>query len=562
MRMYYLSILIICIFLLQNSIAINSEYEMFLKKAFSTPPSSQENTDLELLQKMNYKSISEKSAKQQRSPGNVTGFDKQVNESDYILGSGDGLIVYIWGSVNDEINSTIDHEGNFLIPSVGLIKIKGMTLKDGKEKIREKLSKVYSNVELSIALSKIREFKSYILGEVMYPGFYVINGATRVSDLIDLAGWKEIVNKDDSKEQINLRTIEIKNENLPTRYADLALFYQGNSIEKNPYLLEGDRVFVSKRREYIAVSGAVTYPGEYDYVPDDSLQTVIIVAGGLSRNADSTKIIVNRFANNADSLVSFECSFFDSSVYTFKIEKDDRILVCEIPEYRIHRRVLISGEVQFPGVYPIRDDKTKLVDLIAMAGGLTDKAFLKGSKIVRKMYNKIGDREFARLKNIPVQNLSPLERSYLKTKLTEEEGVVSIDFEELLKNGSNLYNIILRSEDEITIAQKNLTIKVTGAVVSPGLVAFKEGANYEYYVDQAGGFNTRARKNSVIIIKGGTEIWLKPAKVKQIEAGDAVWIPEEQYRDRLQVTKDVLLILGAIATIFISAITIQDFLSN
>jgi protein involved in polysaccharide export with SLBB domain len=471
--------------------------------------------------------------------------------------------VYIWGSVYDEISSTIDHEGNFLIPAVGLVAIKGLTLKEGKDKIREKILKVYTSVEMSIILSKVRDFKVYVLGEVVYPGFYIVNGATRVSDLVVLAGgWKQPKLEkelDEQEEKVNLRRIEIRNESSPVRFADLALFYHGNSTERNPYLIEGDRVYVSKRKDYISVFGAVNYPGEYDYAPGDSLLTAIAIAGGLSREADSTKIIVSRFVNDADSLVSFELSMENGSISGFTIEKDDRVLVCEIPEYRLHREVLIQGEVRFPGVYPIRDDKTKLADVIAMAGGLTDKAFLRASKIVRKEYYKIGDREFNRLKNIPVQNLSPLERSYLKTKQVEEEGNVSIDFEELLKNGSDLYNIILRDGDEITIAQKNLTIKVTGAVVSPGLIGFKDGANYKYYVNQAGGFNTRARKHSVIIIKGGTEIWLKPRKVDKIEAGDAVWVPEEQYRDRLQTTKDVLLILGSIATILISIITIKDY---
>ena len=109
----------------------------------------------------------------------------------------------------------------------------------------------------------------------------------------------------------------------------------------------------------------------------------------------------------------------------------------------------------------------------------------------RKYYFDVGDREFERLKAMPAESLTPLERSYLKTKLTEEDGIVSIDFEELLSDSSELYNIILRDKDEITIARKSLSIKVSGAVISPGLIGFTEGADYKHYIDRAGGEEDR-----------------------------------------------------------------------
>ena len=529
--------------------------QSIIDESFSIVPSgeSKKGVDDIMYQKLNYRNLSNDTRKTQSSPTDVIGFDVCVDESKYILGTGDGLTIYLWGSINDKIQSIIDHEGNFVLSSIGIVNLRNLTLREGKEVIRNKILSSYKEVEMSIVLSKVREFKVYLLGGVTEPGHYFVNGAMRVSDLIIRAGG--VIN--DSTPC--MRGIRIENESHPIRYADLAIFYHNNSVDKNPYLLEGDRVFVPKRKEILTIFGGVNFPGEYDYMPGDTLITVLNAAGGLTRGADSSKIVLNRFLDNKDSLITYEFSFVDSSVYNFLLERDDRILVCNIPDYRVHRKVFVKGEVTFPGVYPIRDDKTKLVDVIAMAGGLTDKAFLRGSKIIRKQFSRVGNREFERLKKIPLDNLTPMERSYLKTKLTEEDGIVSINFEDLLKNGRNLYNIVLRNNDKITIACQSLSIKVTGAVVSPGLVSFKDRAGYKYYIIQAGGFNSRARKRSVMIVKGGTEIWLKPDKVQKLEAGDAVWIPEKQYRDKLQVTKDILGTLGSIATIVIMGFTIREF---
>jgi protein involved in polysaccharide export with SLBB domain len=202
------------------------------------------------------------------------------------------------------------------------------------------------------------------------------------------------------------------------------------------------------------------------------------------------------------------------------------------------------------------------MEIISMAGGLTDDAFLKGSKIIRKIYPSVGEKEFARVKAMPAISLSELERSYLKTKLIEERGLVSMDFEKLFSNESNIYNIILRDKDEITIARKSLSIKVSGSVVSPGLISFKENKDYKYYINQAGGFNTRAKKRMVQIIKGGTEIVLEPNKVEKLEAGDAIWIPEKEYRDKVQITKDILTILSSIASVVTSTITVISFVQQ
>ncbi len=482
----------------------------------------------------------------------IKSLDNIVNPNLYYLGTGDVFTINIWGKTNRSFIANVNSENEVVIPNVGIVDVNGKTLYEGKLLILAKLKKIFKEDKISIALLQVKKFKVYILGEIKSPGNYYIEGTTRVSDLINLAGSKEILN----------RNIEICNPNYPKRFADMALFFNNNDIDKNPYLTLGDRVFIHSRKEFISIFGAVNIPNIYDWLPGDSLLTILNVAGGLTREADSSRIIITRFADNKDSLINFKISLHDSSAYSFPIGKDDKILVCEIPEYRKHRIVTINGEVKYPGVYPVQKDKTRLLDVLNMAGGLTKDAFLKGSKIVRKSYISNTNREFERVKKMPSRDLTPLERSYLKTKLIEEEGIISLDFEELIKEGYDLYNIILRDGDIITITRKSLSVQVSGAVILPGLVSYKEGEEYKYYINQAGGFNTRAKKSDITIIKGGNEIWLKPRKVKEIKPGDAVWVPEKEYRDKFQILKDAFTIIGSTAMIIVSYFTIKDYLSG
>lgn len=476
-------------------------------------------------------------------------WDKNIDPDKFYVSSGSVFTIYIWGKIEKTFMLGIDNEGRTIIPLVGELDLKGKTLTATKKMIRNKLQEgLKDSATILIVLQNIQPFKVYVIGKVVSPGAYVVNGAIRISDLIENTGG--------ILKSGRFRGIEIRNELYKTQYYDLKTYQNSQNLANNPYLREGDVVIVQPQIDFVTIEGFIQFAGRYDYCVGDKASDILLASGGFSRGVDTNKIIINRFVNNSDSLITFEITHLQAN--EFPIEKDDRILVCGIPDYRIHRQVSVKGQVKYPGIYPIRKDKTKLVDVIAMAGGLTEDAFLKGSKIVRKHYSKVGDRELERLKAMPALSLTPMERSYLKTRLIEEDGIVSIDFKELLTKGSDLYNIILRDKDEITVSRKSLSIKVSGAVVSPGLISFKENADYKYYIHQAGGYNTRAKKLGIMIVKGGTEIMLKPQKIKKLEAGDAIWIPEKEYRDGVQILKDVLVIVGTLLGIAVSTLVISD----
>lgn len=478
----------------------------------------------------------------------IIGFGAQVNDSTYILGTGDGLAIHIWGTVNTEINAVIDYEGYLILPKVGRVYLKGLTLSEGKKLVGAKIKEYYRSIDFSIVLNEIRHFKVYIIGQVKKPGSYIINSGCRVSDLVEMAEGKS--------DFASLRNITIHNaEDVLIGRADLLLFFKGNDNSRNPFLNEGDRVFIRKVNEIVSIDGAVQFPGIIDYDSTDSLHKIIKLAGGLCRGADSSKIVVSRFVGDLDSLVEFECSYHDSSVYRFKILKDDRIFAFSKPLYRLHRSVSVAGEVANPGKYPIQKNTT-LKEVIQLAGGFTSDADLMRSRLIRTVDDFTGDREFERLQKIPSEHLSPLDKAYIATRLNEENGKVSVDFDKITSD--QIDNVILQDGDEIVIEKKALTVKVIGAVVNPGLVMVKDGERVEYYINQAGGFHPRAKKGALRVMRNGKEIWRNKRRIGKLESGDVIWVPEKYYRNPYNTTKEILVTLGSIATVIISALTIKE----
>ena len=72
---------------------------------------------------------------------------------------------------------------------------------------------------------------------------------------------------------------------------------------------------------------------------------------------------------------------------------------------------------------------------------------------------------------------------------------VGINLEDALKNPGSDADIVLRDGDVISVPMYNGTVRVMGAVLYPNSVTFTEGKKLKYYVDAAGGFDNRARKN-------------------------------------------------------------------
>lgn len=228
---------------------------------------------------------------------------------------------------------------------------------------------------------------------------------------------------------------------------------------------------------------------------------------------------------------------------------DDRVFIRTVPKFHKKDQVLIKGEVLYPGVYNIEEDKTKLYEIIEKAGGFTTFASLPEAEMVRT-YN-VTDPEFERLKNIPVADMKESEYNYFKLRSREKPGRLACNFEKLFQEGTSEHDLTLKNGDVINIPPRSMVVNVSGSVINPGLVLFELGKDYKYYIDRAGGFSWKARKDNVLVIKGQTGERMKPSRGRKIDPGDTILIPEKPERDYWKFFKDTMIVLGNVATVYL-----------
>jgi protein involved in polysaccharide export with SLBB domain len=481
-----------------------------------------------------------------------------IDPEEYYLGPGDEIVVNIWGVVitGEDVpipsQIPITPEGKALIPTIGDLSVGNMSLADAAEVITKEIRKKYRNVSVTVNLSKLRQFRVFVLGEIDGPGTYVGRAIDRVSALINRAGGFTL--------RSSRRQIEIRRGSGEILHADLDLFNRTGALDLNPSILEGDVVFVPVRLDSVSIFGEVNLPGYYEFKNGDILRDVIQLAGGLTSKVNTSMAEIVRFEADGQTTQHLAVdldTLFEASVSSnhFPLQSDDQIFIRSKTEWRVRRTVTIRGEVRYPGEYAIAKDETYLSTIIERAGGFTLDAALDQAKVIRRIYTEIVDYEYERLRKMEVADMTDEEREYFKTKSREQRGVVVVDFEKLFKEHDLSQDIILKPLDIITIPKVRNTVTVSGAVDNPGSIIYEPAKDIDYYIEQAGGFTLEARKSKVKLIKGDTGVWLRPDEVSEIRPGDAIWVPEKPERDWWGLFKDFMTITAQIATV---AIVIQQ----
>ena len=297
-------------------------------------------------------------------------------------------------------------------------------------------------------------------------------------------------------------------------------------------LRENDILFIPTKQEAqtersITIYGEVMHPGIYQYADNETIEDFILQAGGLKENASTVKVDVSRRVSNPKALVA------DSVIaHTFSMElKDgfvidgepgfilmpfDEVYVRQSPGYYKQQNVTIEGEVMFGGTYTLSKKTQRLSDLVKMAGGVNDRAFTQGARLERRYTQQERQRAEAVLKKAREDMEFSLQEQAIRTgnanlvNLSESEQLkkyqigdtypVGIELDKAIANPGGTEDIVLREGDRVFVPQFEATVKINGEVLYPNTVGYVKGKSVGYYIDQAGGFSSKAKKKQAYII--------------------------------------------------------------
>lgn len=265
----------------------------------------------------------------------------------------------------------------------------------------------------------------------------------------------------------------------------------------------------------LTIHGEVMYPGPYQYADNETLEDLILQAGGLTDAASIAKVDVSRRIVDPKATIS---SKVIAKTYTFSLkdgfvidgtpgfilEPYDEVYVRRSPGYQVQRNITVSGEVLFEGEQTLSTKNMRISDAIKMAGGVTSDAYVRGARLERKL----NDDEKARRKFLMKQlRYQSDDKDTINTDQLDlgDTYTVGIYMDKALENPGSEYDVVLREGDRIVVPEYNGTVKISGNVMYPNTVSYHPGKSYKYYIKQAGGFGNRAKKSKTwILYQNGT----------------------------------------------------------
>ena len=392
-----------------------------------------------------------------------------------------------------------------------------------------------------------------VRGAVYRPGQFQIDGnITTVKELIEAAGGL--------KEEAFPSRALLSRTNPDKTLTNLAIDIKGlmEGTAQDEQLRNNDVLFIPSLFDVgevktFSVYGEVLFPGDYRYADNTSIEDLILQAGGLKEDASLSKIDVvrrNRDKEAVEKTQSLAETFSfsineDLSIQDndFRLEPYDEVYVRRSPGYSVNRRVIIEGEVTFPGYYSLATNNERLSDIMNRVGQFSSEAYPEGARLERKMT----DDERMRMHDI-AEILAGNDSIALAKAVEKLENAttfdVGINLKEAVDKPGGPADIVLRDGDRIIVPVFTNTVKINGEVMFSNTTPYVKGKNLKYYIEKAGGYSQTAKKNKAYVVyMNGSVAKAKKRSSKLVQPGCEIVVPARAKRDGLSPTE--ILSLGS-----------------
>ena len=436
-------------------------------------------------------------------------------------------------------------------------------------------------------------------GNVQQVGEYQFRPGMRLLDLIPTTQTLLPDSYLDSVEIARMSPPEYRRELITV---NLRRALAGNQTD-NLLLQEQDTIKVFSRLEMeekpkVVISGAVVNPGEYDFISGMSVRDLVTTAGSAKRNAFMDVAELGRVVINGDKAESKRISLdlgkamAGDPEHNLLLQSDDVLIVRGVTNWQeaTEKFITLKGEVRFPGVYSIASHE-KLSSVIERAGGITDKAYLRGGKFTRKSVRELQQKRMDEIISKSEKDILQKQAALVSVSTSKEElDATKAALESLLKSLERMkklkaegrivmkilpkeemfispYNLELEGGDVLEIPSKPSVVNVLGQVYNPTSFIYLAGRNIDEYLQKSGGALGDAETSEMYVIRADGTVfsrqqssfgihWSEDGKrwnmgsflSSPLEAGDTLVVPQKLEKIAwMREIKDITQILANVA---------------
>ncbi|MEZ5458679.1 MAG: SLBB domain-containing protein [Steroidobacteraceae bacterium] len=215
--------------------------------------------------------------------------------SDYIVGAGDELMVQLYGSQNRSFRLTVGRDGRVNFPELGPISVAGKNFNAVRADLESRVSRQMIGVRASVSMGDTRSIRVFVLGEAIRPGSYTVSGLGSITTALYASGG--------IKPTGSLRDVQLKRQGAVIRRLDLYDLLLRGDTSNDAKLLQGDVIFIPPVGATVAIDGEVKRPAIYELRGDAQVADLVALAGGLTNEADNSRVAMVRVNENRQRVV-------------------------------------------------------------------------------------------------------------------------------------------------------------------------------------------------------------------------------------------------------------------
>ena len=422
-----------------------------------------------------------------------------------------------------------------------------------------------------------------VSGFVHRPGEYQFKPGMRIADLLP--------SLDELKPNADQRYVLVRRELQPDRRVrifsvDLERALTERSSSENFELAPRDRIYVfdlesgrdriveplmrelrmqsriAEPTQEVSVAGRIKVPGKYPLEPGMRVSDLLRAGGSLDEAAYGGQAELTRYRIGDGEARQAELIKIDlgqvlagDPAADVQLQPFDYLVIQEVPLWASQEEVEISGEVRFPGRYPIHRGET-LRSVMERAGGLTDLAFGDGAVFTRK---ELKEREKKQLQTLATRLEQDVAQFSLMTaqetgkdassalavgqsllaniRNATPVGRLVIDLNRSMKaqSGSEL-DVVLKDGDRLLVPRVTQEVTVVGEVQSATSHLYRADVSRDTYIAMSGGLTPRADDDRIYVVRADGSVVVRGnawfGGGVEIRSGDTIVVPLDTERMR------------------------------
>jgi polysaccharide export outer membrane protein len=433
-----------------------------------------------------------------------------------------------------------------------------------------------------------------LAGYVYRPGQFEYHAGLRLSDVL--------TSFDELKPEADIHYIMIRREVPPEERievisTDLARALAAPGTAADPELHPRDQIIVfnlssgrarilepiirdlelqatpEKPEQVVSIDGRVKVPGRYPLEPAMHVSDLIRAGGSLEDSAYRGQAELTRYAVIDGDARQTELIQVNLAAIKrgdpgadLPLKPYDILVIKPIPSWMEPGNIELSGEVRFPGIYPIHQGET-LHSVLERAGGFTDAAFPYGAVFIREELKKrekeqlevLGNRLQSDLAALSLQaiagsaatsnatggaaaaqSLAIGQQLLAQLRETKPVGRLVINVEGVLKGRiGGLSDVLVRNGDKLLVPKRTQEITILGEVQAPTSHVYQPGLTRNDYIAKSGGATQKADQKRIYVVRANGDViansrsgWFRRTQSIEMRPGDTIVVPLDTERIR------------------------------